>query len=53
MPLFSEECDPLKEAVQAGHKEVVFLLLCAGAPLCAHDGSGRWRRKDSAKLGLV
>lgn len=28
--------DPLLEAVRGGHRNIVFLLLSAGAPLCAH-----------------
>ncbi|XP_042229577.1 uncharacterized protein LOC121871401 isoform X2 [Homarus americanus] len=28
--------DPLLEAIQGGHRDAVFLLLSAGAPLCAH-----------------
>ena len=28
--------DPLLEAVRGGHRNTVFLLLAAGAPLCAH-----------------
>ncbi|XP_064085936.1 uncharacterized protein LOC135201025 isoform X2 [Macrobrachium nipponense] len=28
--------DPLQEAIKGGHRDAVFLLLSAGAPLCAH-----------------
>lgn len=30
------QCDPLLAAVRNGHRDSVFLLLAAGAPLCAH-----------------
>lgn len=35
LPLGSHR-DPLLEAIQGGHRDAVFLLLSAGAPLCAH-----------------
>lgn len=35
LPLGSRK-DPLLEAIQGGHRDAVFLLLSAGAPLCAH-----------------
>lgn len=35
LPLASRN-DPLQEAIQGGHRDAVFLLLSAGAPLCAH-----------------
>lgn len=35
LPLGSHK-DPLLEAIQGGHRDAVFLLLSAGAPLCAH-----------------
>ncbi|KAK8748650.1 hypothetical protein OTU49_015919 [Cherax quadricarinatus] len=35
LPLGSRK-DPLLEAIHGGHRDAVFLLLSAGAPLCAH-----------------
>nr|XP_045619293.1 uncharacterized protein LOC123771037 [Procambarus clarkii]XP_045619379.1 uncharacterized protein LOC123771037 [Procambarus clarkii]XP_045619471.1 uncharacterized protein LOC123771037 [Procambarus clarkii]XP_045619564.1 uncharacterized protein LOC123771037 [Procambarus clarkii]XP_045619630.1 uncharacterized protein LOC123771037 [Procambarus clarkii]XP_045619706.1 uncharacterized protein LOC123771037 [Procambarus clarkii]XP_045619787.1 uncharacterized protein LOC123771037 [Procambarus clarki len=35
LPLGSRK-DPLLEAILGGHRDAVFLLLSAGAPLCAH-----------------
>ncbi|KAK3880720.1 hypothetical protein Pcinc_014812 [Petrolisthes cinctipes] len=47
------QCDPLLAAVKNGHRDAAFLLLAAGAPLCAHGLLGNTPFQAAhATLGL-